>query len=61
MSRFFFRIFYYYWGKGKEKVWESGFVLNVNDCRTNGLNHVKWRTEENRKVSFIWINFFQKK
>ena len=41
-------------------MWASGFVLNVNACRTNGLNHVKLQTEENREVSFIWIDFFQK-
>ena len=42
-------------------MWASGFVLNVNSCRTNGsLNHVKLQTEENREVSFIWIDFFQK-
>ena len=42
-------------------MWASGFVLNVNSCRTNGsLNHVKLQTEENREVSFIWFDFFQK-
>ena len=42
-------------------MWASGFVLNVNSCRTNGsLNHVKLQTEENREVSLIWFDFFQK-
>lgn len=45
--------------QAQEKVWASGFVLNVNACRTSRLNHVKWRTGENRKVSFIRIDCFQ--
>ena len=57
MSRFLFHIIYHYWREEKENVWAPGFVLNVNSCRTNRLNNVKWRTEENRKVSFIWIDF----
>ena len=62
MSRFFFHLFYYYWGKEKEKVWASGFVLNVNACRTNGLNHVKWRTESKKVASKLYLDrFFQKK